>query len=58
MLFAWQFRSLRITATVYWLLMTFSSVYLNHHYLVDGIVGMVFALLAWLAVWPQVRRHR
>lgn len=57
MLFAWQFRSLRITATFYWLLMTFASVYLNHHYLVDGIVGMVFALLAWLAVWPQVRNR-
>lgn len=57
-LFAWQFRSLRLTATGYWLLMTFASVYLNHHYLVDGVVGMVFALVAWLAVWRPVRRYR
>lgn len=57
MLFAWQFRSLRFTATAYWLLMTFASVYLNHHYLVDGIVGMVFALVAWLAVWRWVRNR-
>lgn len=42
-LFAWRFGSLRAIATVFWAVMLFGSVYLNHHYLVDGIVGMVFA---------------
>jgi membrane-associated phospholipid phosphatase len=49
-LFAWRFRSLRVFATAFWLLVAFSSVYLNHHYIVDGLAGMVFALLGWLAV--------
>lgn len=49
-LFAWRFRSLRVLATVFWLLVLFSSVYLNHHYLVDGLAGMVFATAAWVAV--------
>jgi len=26
-------------------------------YLVDGVVGMVFALAAWLAVWRWVRNR-
>ncbi len=51
-LFAWRFRSLRVIATAFWALVTFSSVYLNHHYLVDGVSGMafaavVFALMEW-----------
>lgn len=48
-LFAWRFRSLRGLTTGFWLLMTFASVYLNHHYLVDGVAGMALAALvfAW-----------
>ena len=42
-LFAWRFGSLRVLATAFWAVVLFGSVYLNHHYLVDGIVGMVFA---------------
>jgi len=57
-LFAWRFRSLRKLATGFWLLVAFSSVYLNHHYIVDGLAGMVFAVFAWLAVggWRRPRR--
>jgi len=43
-LFAWRFHSLRLVTTGFWLLITFSSVYLNHHYVVDGLVGMAFAV--------------
>ncbi len=42
-LFAWQFRSLRLLTTFFWLLIFFSSVYLNHHYVFDGLIGMAFA---------------
>ena len=54
-LFAWQFRSLRSLTTPFWLLVLFASVYLNHHYVVDGLVGMVFAVGAWscLRVWSR-----
>lgn len=55
-LFAWQFRSLRGFATLFWLLVFFASVYLNHHYVVDGLVGMVFAAAAWAAVNSWRRR--
>ncbi len=50
-LYAWRFRSLRTVTTGFWLLVTFSSVYLNHHYLVDGIAGMGFSLVAFLIAW-------
>lgn len=52
-LYACRFRSLRTVAIGFWALVTFASVYLNHHYLVDGLVGMVYAgaamalMLAW-----------
>ncbi len=55
-LFAWQFRSLRVCTTLFWLLVFFASVYLNHHYAVDGLVGMVFAAVAWAAVNAWRRR--
>lgn len=56
-IYAWQFRSLRAAATGFWALVLFASVYLNHHYLVDGIVGMMFAALAWaaMAAWRRGR---
>ena len=46
-LFAWRFRSLRAVTTGFWLLTLFASVYLNHHYLVDGLAGMALAGVAW-----------
>jgi membrane-associated phospholipid phosphatase len=46
-LFAWWFRSLRGPATAFWLLVTFASVYLNHHYLVDGLAGMLLAAVVF-----------
>ena len=55
-LFAWRFGSLRAVATGFWLLVTFGSVYLNHHYLVDGVVGMLFAVGA--AVAARARRRK
>lgn len=48
-LFAWRFRSLRVVTAGFWLLTLFASVYLNHHYLVDGLAGMALAVAAWAA---------
>ena len=60
-LFSWRFRSLRMLTTGFWLLVMFSSVYLNHHYLIDGIAGMILAVPVWLLAVvrkrpPQVNR--
>ncbi len=56
-LYALRFRSLRVLAIGFWAVVTFSSVYLNHHYLIDGIVGMVFAIAAFAAMsgWRRYR---
>ncbi len=56
-LFAWRFRSLRVLTTSFWVLVTFGSVYLNHHYLVDGAIGISYALIAWFVV-EQVHRRK
>jgi inositol phosphorylceramide synthase catalytic subunit len=48
-LYAWRFRSLRIFATSFWAVVAFASVYLNHHYLVDGLAGMALAGAAMAA---------
>ncbi len=56
-LYAWQFRSLRGFTTGFWLLVFFASVYLNHHYVIDGLVGMVFALGVWVGVRWWARRR-
>lgn len=47
-MFSWRLRSLRLLMTGFWLLVMFSSVYLNHHYLIDGIAGMILAVAVWL----------
>ncbi len=56
-LYAWQFRSLRGFATGFWLLVFFSSVYLNHHYVVDGLAGMALALGVWAVLRRPVGRQ-
>lgn len=54
-LFAWRFGSLRALTTGFWLLVFFGSVYLNHHYIVDGLVGMAYAVLvlAGMGLWRR-----
>jgi hypothetical protein len=60
-LFAWRFRSLRVVTSVFFGLVLLSSVYLNHHYLVDGLTGMaaagvVFAATVHISRWSARRR--
>lgn len=44
--FAWRLRSWRVATTAYALLMAFSALYLNHHYVLDVLWGAAYALLA------------
>lgn len=55
-LFAWRYRSLRVVVTTFFGLVLLSSVYLNHHYLVDGIAGMAIAGLVFAATVCILRR--
>jgi len=56
LLFAWRFRSLRVIVLVFFGLVTLSSVYLDQHYLVDGLAGMALAGAVFAAaVWVQRR---
>lgn len=40
----------RILSVAYWLLMIFASVYLDHHWLIDGLLGSTYALVAALVL--------
>jgi hypothetical protein len=44
MTYGWRLRRFRSFAVGYFLLVCFSAVYLNHHYLLDIIVGLAIAL--------------
>ncbi|MCC6415171.1 MAG: inositol phosphorylceramide synthase [Opitutaceae bacterium] len=54
--YAWQFRSNRVFTTTFWLLVFFASVYLNHHYVIDGLAGMILALGVWGGLEGWARR--
>ena len=42
--FAFRFGTLRVFCAFFYLIMCFSAVYLNHHYLLDIFVGLGIAL--------------
>ncbi len=43
-------RRLRVLSVAYWLLMIFASIYLDHHWLIDGILGSTYAFVASLVL--------
>lgn len=46
--FAFKFGALRLFSSIFFLMMCFAAVYLNHHYIIDLVVGGVYALVgAW-----------
>lgn len=49
-LFAFQLRSLRIFSVFFYLIMCFSAVYLNHHYILDILWGSAYAVLIFAIV--------
>ncbi len=56
-LYAWRLRSLRAGLTGLWATTTWASVYLNHHYLVDGLCGMALAAAVFAAAETIARRR-
>lgn len=48
LLFAFQLGSLRIFSLFFYLIMCFSAVYLNHHYILDILWGTVYAVLIFI----------
>jgi inositol phosphorylceramide synthase catalytic subunit len=57
MFFAFRFGALRVFCTLFYAVMVFSAVYLNHHYLLDVIWGSAYALvIGWgTDVWYRGR---
>jgi len=46
--FAFKLKSLRVFCSMFFLLIAFSAVYLNHHYIIDILWGSAYALIvAW-----------
>ncbi len=61
MLYAWKFGSLRLVTTSVYALVAFAAVYLNHHYLIDVLLGSGYAALSVLTVdtlWSLSLRTR
>ena len=52
--YAFRFGAARTFTVVFYLLMCFSAVYLNHHYILDILWGSVYALLIG---WMMDRRY-
>jgi len=49
-LFAFEIGATRLFAVMFYALMCFSAVYLNHHYILDIIWGSVYAILVFILV--------
>ena len=61
MRYAWKLRAARALTTVMYALVAFAAVYLNHHYIVDILLGSAYAGLAVLTVdtiWSLSYRAR
>jgi membrane-associated phospholipid phosphatase len=58
-LFAFQFKRMRAFSLGFYLLMCFSAVYLNHHYVLDILWGSTYAVLVATAVsWIRERQGK
>ncbi len=60
LVFALQFGALRLVCLVFFVVMCFSAVYLNHHYILDIIWGSAYAVgVSWLVnLWFEARDRR
>jgi membrane-associated phospholipid phosphatase len=58
-LFSWNLGSLTLFSIFFYLIMCFSAVYLNHHYIVDILWGTAYAIIVFSVVkWLARRRAR
>lgn len=48
---------LRAASVAYWLAMIFSAVYLDHHWVIDAIVGSSYAVIVAIALRPGLLRR-
>ena len=60
MVYAFRFRSLRAFSTFFYMIMCFSAVYLNHHYILDIIWGTAYSIIIMKLVdlWYERRYER
>ncbi len=49
-LFAFYLKSLRLYSVIFYVLMCFSAVYLNHHYILDILWGSAYALIVFFGL--------
>lgn len=56
LLHAFEFRSLRTFGVVYYVMIFFSALYLNHHYVLDLLCGSLYAGAVYLALLRRDRR--
>ena len=49
---------LRAASVTYWLLMVFASMYLDHHWLIDGILGSTYAVVASVVLRRMIPSER
>ncbi|MBS1963180.1 MAG: phosphatase PAP2 family protein [Bdellovibrionales bacterium] len=56
-LFAFSIGSLRTFAVLFYLIMCFSAVYLNHHYLLDILWGSTYAVITFLVLRAVANRR-
>lgn len=49
-------RKLRVASVAYWLAMVFSAVYLDHHWVIDAILGGTYAVLVAVVLRPGLLR--
>jgi membrane-associated phospholipid phosphatase len=57
-LVAFQLKKLRFICLAFYLIMCFSAVYLNHHYVIDILWGSTYAILIWIACNYYVRHFK
>lgn len=56
-LFAYRLKSIRAFSTFFYLIMCFSAVYLNHHYILDIIWGTAYAIMIFMICdWRSKRK--
>ena len=58
--FAFRFKSLRAFSVLFFFAVCFAAVYFNHHYVIDVVLGALYAVVAvvMLLGWDKLRRAR
>ena len=57
MIFCFQMRRFRGFSTFFFVLMCFAAVYLNHHYIIDVLIGLLYAAITLFGVENYYRKR-